>query len=129
MPLWWNTGCNVVFNQTSQRVNIQQREGSNKNLALGAGAADSFLGTLFPWCGSKEDIAAKGMILFRGALVGGTPILYLFQKAGVDQIYWCPYNGGIPTYENATFGGAHRSSYVDIQLRPNFTPLVIRAIE
>jgi hypothetical protein len=119
---WHNTGCNVVHNLTSEAWNVRKEENKNETFYVGPKEARSWEGTIFPWCANSDEIRLKAFLFFRG-LVGGTPVFYMFQKwPHNDTIYWTFYNNGVPSFEQAKFGGAGVSSYVDVIIKEDSTP-------
>lgn len=130
-----HTGCAVIYNQTNEDYNVlnQNAAGSWRSLKIpkrrpdGTPGSANWGGSIFAWCEKDFEIRDNGVLFFRGALVGGTPVFYMYQYwPGRDTLYWTLYAGGNPSFEQGRFAGASRSSWVDVFIQANNTPRAVK---
>jgi hypothetical protein len=125
---WHNTGCLVIHNRSDDRYNVVCGEHPWQKRALGVGAELSFNGEKFPWCADSFEIRTKAFLFFKGALIGGTAMFYMFQTYPGTSIDWTAFNGGTPSFENRRFAGASGASYVDVIIKADDTPSAVFAL-
>src|SRR5262249_13927843 len=73
--------------------------------------AKSFNGVIFPWCSNSEEIASKA---FRVIDYPSTGLAYVFQRFQDKNIYWCPWNGGLPSMDDRQEVVPGPNSYIDL---------------
>jgi len=127
---WWNTGCYAIHNNTSELLFVVPGFHLQPTLEIPANSIRSYLGYIFPWCQSSDEIAGYAL-RFLGPADPATGIrpgrFYMFQDTPIKIVSWVPWPAPNqrPSYDARRQAGAGMVSAVDVIVSAQGTPRTV----